>query len=42
MSTEFQMYLRKEGVGHELTVPKTQNDVAKRMNRTLVEEVQVA
>ena len=41
MSTEFQTYLRKEGVRHELTVPKTpeQNGVAERMNRTLVEGV---
>ena len=41
MSTEFQTYLRKEGVRDELTVPKTpeQNGVAERMNRTLVESV---
>ena len=41
MSTEFQTYLKKEGVRHELTVPKTpeQNGVAERMNRTLVEGV---
>ena len=40
-STEFSTYLRKEGVCHELTVPKTlqQNGVAERMNRTLVETV---
>ena len=39
MSTEFQTYLKKEGVRHELAVPKTpeQNGVAERMNRTLVE-----
>ena len=39
MSTEFQTYLKKEGVRHDLTVPKTpeQNGVAERMNRTLVE-----
>ena len=39
-STEFNAYL-KEGVRHELTVPKTpeQNGVAERMNRTLVETV---
>ena len=38
-SAEFEAYLRKEGVRHELTVPKTpeQNGVAERMNRTLVE-----
>ena len=36
MSTEFQTYLKKEGVRHELTVPKTpeQNGVAERMNVT--------
>ena len=41
LSTEFQTFLRKEGVRHELTVPKTpeQNGVAERMNRTLVESV---
>ena len=41
MSTEFQTYLKKEGVRHELTVPKTpeQNGVAERMNRTLVKGV---
>ena len=41
MSTEFQTYVRKEGVRDELTVPKTpeQNGVAERMNRTLVEGV---
>ena len=40
-STKFSTYLRKEGVCHELTVPKTlqQNGVAERMNRTLVETV---
>ena len=39
MSTEFQTYLKKEGVRRELAVPKTpeQNGVAERMNRTLVE-----
>ena len=38
-SAEFEAYLKKEGVRHELTVPKTpeQNGVAERMNRTLVE-----
>ena len=38
---EFTAYLKKEGVRHELTVPKTpqQNGVAERMNRTLVESV---
>lgn len=41
VSAEFQSYLKKEGVRHELTVPKTpeQNGVAERMNRTLVESV---
>ena len=40
-STEFETYLKKEGVRHELTVAKTpqQNGVAERMNRTLVEIV---
>ena len=40
-STEFENYLKSEGVKHELTVPKTpeQNGVAERLNRTLVEAV---
>ena len=40
-SKGFTAYLKKEGVRHELTVPKTpqQNGVAERMNRTLVETV---
>ena len=40
-SAEFENYLKKEGVRHQLTVPKTpeQNGVAERMNRTLVESV---
>ena len=40
-SAEFTMYLKKEGVHHEFTVPKTpqQNGVAERTNRTLVEAV---
>ena len=40
-STEFEAYLRAEGVKHELTIPKNpeQNGVAERMNRTLVETV---
>lgn len=39
MSSEFQNFLKIEGVRHELTVPKTpqQNRVAERLNRTLVE-----
>ena len=34
-------YLKKEGIQHQLSVPKTpeQNGVAERMNRTLVESV---
>ena len=38
-STVFQNYLKKEGIRHELTIPKTpeQNGVAERLNRTLVE-----
>ena len=38
-SAEFEAYMKKEGVRHELTVPKTpeQNGVAEWMNRTLVE-----
>ena len=41
MSIQFQTYLKKERVRHELTVPKTpeQNGFAERMNRTLVEGV---
>ena len=40
-STQFQDYLRSEGVHHQLTVPKTpqQNGVAERINRTLVKTV---
>ena len=40
-SVEFTMYLKKEGVHHEFTVPKTpqQNGVAEWMNRTLVEVI---
>ena len=40
-STEFENYLKSEGVKHELTVPKTpeQNGVAERLSRTLVEAV---
>lgn len=40
-SKEFEDYLKKEGIHHELTIPKTpqQNGVAERMNRTLVESV---
>ena len=40
-SREFKDYLKKEGIHHEFTIPKTpqQNGVAERMNRTLVESV---
>ena len=39
--SEFENYLKTEGVKHELTVPKTpkQNGVVERLNRTLVEAV---
>ena len=38
-SKQFEQYLKKEGIKHELTIPKTpeQNGVAERMNRTVVE-----
>lgn len=38
-SNEFQAYLKRQGIKHETTIPKTpeQNGVAERMNRTLVE-----
>ena len=38
-STEFESYLKQEGIEHQCTIPKTpeQNGVAKGMNRTLVE-----
>ena len=41
MSTEFESYLKSEGIKHEYTIPKTpeQNGVFERMNRTLVESV---
>ena len=40
-STEFESYLKEEGIKHEYTIPKTpqQNGVSERMNRTLVEAV---
>ena len=40
-SAEFDLYLTKEGIKHELTIPHTpqQNGVAERLNRTLVEGV---
>ena len=39
VSADFEKCLKKEGVRHELTVPKTpeKNGVAERMNRTLGE-----
>ena len=38
-STRFESYLKKEGIRHEKTIPKTpeQNRVAERLNRTLME-----
>ena len=41
ISTEFNLYLTKEGIKHELTIPHTpqQNGVAERLNRTLIEGV---
>ena len=40
-SAEFDLYLTKEGIKHELRIPHTpqQNGVAERLNRTLVEGV---
>ena len=40
-SVEFQSYLRKEGIKHEFTVPRTpeQNGVVERLNRTLMDSV---
>ena len=40
-SEEFEEYLRKEGIKHELTIPKCpeQNGVAEQLNRTLMEMV---
>jgi hypothetical protein len=40
-STEFENYLKKDGIEHQYTIPKTpeQNGVSERMNRTLVETV---
>ena len=41
ISTEFEDYLRREGIAHQSTVRKTpeQNGVAERMNRTLLDKV---
>ena len=38
-SSQFENYLKAEGIRHELTVPKTpqQNGVTERLNQTLVE-----
>jgi Integrase core domain. len=38
-SAQFEEFLVKDGIRHELTIPRTpeQNGVAERMNRTLVE-----
>ena len=40
-STEFQSYIKKDSIKHELTAPRSpeQNSVAKHLNRTLVESV---
>ena len=42
-SAEFDLYLTKEGIKHELTIPHTpqQNGVTGRLNRTLVEGVRI-
>ena len=41
VNTEFENYLKKDGIDHQYTIPKTpeQNGVSERMNRTLVETV---
>ena len=41
ISTEFEDYLKKEGIAHQSSVPKTpeQNGVAERKNRTIVEAI---
>ena len=41
ISLEFQAYLKKEGIEHQFTVPRTpeQNGVAERFNRTIMEAV---
>ena len=40
-SNKFEDYLKKEGIRHKYTIPKTpeQNGVSERMNRTLVEKL---
>ena len=40
-SAEFESYLKKEGIEHQFTIPKTpeQNGVSERLNRTLVETI---
>ena len=41
ISNEFQKLLKKEGIKHQRTVPKTpeQNGISERLNRTLMETV---
>ena len=41
VSTEFENFLKKEGIEHQYTIPKTpeQNGVSERFNRTLIEKV---
>ena len=41
VSTEFKNFLKKEGIEHQYTIPKTpeQNGVSERFNRTLIEKV---
>ena len=41
ISSEFEQFLKTNGIRHEYTVPKTpeQNGVAERLNRTLIEKV---
>ena len=41
ISTEFEDYLKKEGIAHQSSIPKTpeQNGVAERKNRTIVEAI---
>ena len=40
-SDEFENYLKREGIKHELTIPKCpeQNGIAERLKRTLIEMV---
>ncbi len=41
MSTEFESYLKSEGIKQEYTIPKTpeQNGVSERMNKTIVQSM---